>query len=84
MALNIKNERAEKLARDLAKSTGEGITTTVTRALQERFERVRAQQGVGLAEQLLNIGKSCAAHLKGKSRSIDHGEMLYDRRGLPR
>jgi antitoxin VapB len=37
-----------------------------------------------LADQLLTIGKDCAAHLKKPFRTIDHGKMLYDERGLPK
>jgi antitoxin VapB len=33
---------------------------------------------------LLVIGRDCAAHLKKPFRTIDHGEMLYDDRGLPK
>jgi antitoxin VapB len=84
MALNIKNPKTEKLARELAKSTGEGITTAVTRALDERLERVRVKHGASLANHLLRIATDCAAHLKGASRSADHGELLYDEKGLPR
>jgi antitoxin VapB len=40
MALNIKSEEADKLARDLANVTGESITTAVTVALKERLARV--------------------------------------------
>ena len=32
----------------------------------------------------LAIGKDCAARLKEPFRSADHGDLLYDERGLPR
>ncbi len=38
---------------------------------------------VGLAERLLAIGKDCAPHLKEPFRSAEHGDLLYDERGLP-
>ena len=41
MALNIKDETADRLARELAAETGESITTAVTVAIRERLERVR-------------------------------------------
>ncbi len=41
MALNIKDERADRLARELAEETGESITTAVTIAVRERLERLR-------------------------------------------
>lgn len=84
MSLNIKNDEAHRLAEKLALLTGESMTTAVTRALRERLERVEAGRGAGLAAQLLSIGRDCAAHLREPFRSIDHGELLYDERGLPR
>ncbi len=41
MALNIKDDTADRLARELAAATGESITTAVTTAVRERLERVR-------------------------------------------
>ena len=84
MGLNIKNREAHQLAEELSKLTGESMTTAVTIALRERLARVRQQQGLGLADRLLAIGKDCAVHLKEPFRSADHGEILYDERGLPR
>jgi len=84
MSLNIKSERAHRLARELAQATGENMTAAVTVAVQERLERVRRQRDGSLADRLLAIGKDCAAHLKDPYRTIDHGELLYDERGLPR
>ncbi|MGH6958010.1 MAG: type II toxin-antitoxin system VapB family antitoxin [Caulobacteraceae bacterium] len=43
MALSIKTEEADRLARDLARMTGETITEAVTAALRERCARVRGQ-----------------------------------------
>ena len=84
MALNIKNDQAQKLAQELADLTGESMTAAVTEALRERLDRVRQEQGAGLAERLLTIGKDCAAHLKAPYRTVDHGDLLYDQKGLPR
>jgi antitoxin VapB len=84
MSLNIKNQEAHKLAQQLAKSTGETLTEAVTRALRERLNRIRTERGTGLADRLTRIGKDCAAHLKEPFRSIDHGDLLYDEKGLPR
>jgi antitoxin VapB len=84
MGLNIKNPQAHLMAEELSKLTGESMTTAVTIALRERLERIRQQQGLGLADRLLAIGKDCAVRLKEPFRSADHGEILYDERGLPR
>jgi antitoxin VapB len=84
MSLNIKNEEAHKLGRELAKLTGESVTAAVTVAIRERLERVRRERGASLADRLLAIGKDCAEHLREPYRSVDHAELLYDERGLPR
>jgi antitoxin VapB len=83
VALNIKNDDAQKLARQLSELTGETLTAAVTEAVRERLERVRSEQETGLADRLLRIGKDCAAHLKEPFRSADHADLLYDERGLP-
>ena len=84
MSLNIKSDEAHRLARQLAQLTGESKTEAVTRAMAERLGRVDHERSGGLANRLLAIGRDCAAHLKEPYRSIDHGEWLYDDRGLPR
>ena len=84
MGLNIKNKETYRLAEELAKLTGESMTTAITVALHERLERLRQQRDVSLADRLLAIGKDCAAHLKEPLRSGDYDDLLYDQRGLPR
>ncbi len=84
MALNLKNKKTEELVQELSRLTGESLTTAVTEAVRERLERVRTEQGSGLADRLTSIGRDCAAHLKEPFRSADHGELLYDDKGLPR
>jgi antitoxin VapB len=84
MALNIKNEKTQKLAQELAKLTGESMTAAITEAVRERLDRVRGEHGISLADRLVKIGKDCAAHLQEPYRSVDHGELLYNEKGLPR
>lgn len=81
MSLNIKNEEAHKLARQLAAATGESMAVAVTKAVRERLHRVQVERRGGLAARLLEIGRDCAAHLKGP---VDHDALLYDEKGLPR
>jgi antitoxin VapB len=80
MGLNIKNDEAHLLARELAKLTGESLTA----AVRERLDRIRRENATGLAERLLAIGRDCAARLKEPYRSADHADLPYDERGLPR
>jgi antitoxin VapB len=85
MALSLKHPEADRLARELADSTGEGITEAVITALRERLARLkkRRRSGRPLSEELRAIGERVAAMPVLDSRSPD--EILgYDDRGLPR
>ncbi len=84
MSLNIKDEETHRLARELAKITGESMTAAVNEAIRERLERVRGKSKEDLAERLLRIGRECAAHMKEPYKSIDHGDLLYDEKGMPK
>jgi antitoxin VapB len=80
MSLNIKNEETHRLIQELASLTGETMTAAVTEAVRERLERVRSK---GMAERIMKISRECGARLKGKPLP-DHGELLYDEKGLPK
>ena len=60
------------------------MTAAVTIAVRERLDRVRREQGASLADRLVEIGQDCAKRLNEPLRSTDHGDLLYDERGLPR
>jgi antitoxin VapB len=84
MSLNIKNKDAHKLARQLARLTGESMTKRSPRRSANDCKRVRDKQAASLSDRLLEIGKDCAARLKEPFRSGDHGDLLYDEKGLPK
>jgi len=84
MGLNIKNEETYRLVEELARLTGETMTAAVTEAVRERLDRIRREADGPLSERLLVIGKDCARRLEEPFRSADHGDLLYDERGLPR
>jgi antitoxin VapB len=84
MSLNIKNEKTHRLAQELARLTGESMTAAVSEAIRERLERVRGKSRMGVAERVMKIAKECAPLWKEPFRSIDHGELLYDEKGLPK
>jgi antitoxin VapB len=44
MALSIKTEEADRLARELSRLTGETMTDAITTAMRERLERLRAER----------------------------------------
>ena len=52
--------------------------------MSSRIKNKKSFRRVGLAQRLLAIGKDCAAHLKEPFRSVEHGDLLYDERGLPK
>jgi antitoxin VapB len=60
------------------------LTAAVTEVVRERLNRVRRERGGDLAERLLVIGRDCAAHHKEPFRTVNHEDMLYDDRGLPK
>jgi antitoxin VapB len=83
MALSIKDPEADRLAREVAKATGETLTMAVVQALRERLARVRRPRGPRLSEELLKIGRRCARLPVQDTRSTD--EIVgYDEHGLPR
>ncbi len=85
MSLNIKNEDTCRLAGELARLTGETMTRAITVALEERLERERRQRGARARLQKMRAIARRSARLLGEGRPpADHGDLLYDERGLPR
>ena len=85
MSINIKNEETCRLANDLAQLTGETMTGAITVALRERLARERSERSAeARVKRLLAIGKRCAAMLRDGPSAVEHGDFLYDERGLPK
>lgn len=84
MALNIRNPEADKLARAIAKLTGENKTEVVVTALRDRLDRLRRRRGRSrLADELDEIALHCAKLRILDARTAD--EILgYDEHGLTR
>ena len=84
MALSIKSLETERLAREIAKKTGESLTGAIQKALQERLERLnKHRRNQALAAQIDDILRRVDAMPVLDSRSAD--EILdYDENGLPR
>ncbi|MEW6278695.1 MAG: type II toxin-antitoxin system VapB family antitoxin [Candidatus Eremiobacterota bacterium] len=82
MALSIKDDEADRLARELARHTGETLTQAVIVALRERLERVAPSAGSTLLEDLERIVERNARRRILDRRPED--EILgYDESGLP-
>jgi antitoxin VapB len=83
MALNIKDDGADRLVRELAAETGESITTAVTVAARERLERLRgAVPRQQRRQELMNIAQRSAGRPVRDRRSAE--EIVgYGADGLP-
>lgn len=86
MSLNIKNPEAHALAERVAKLVGETLTEAVTVALRERLERIErtAEFDEERYRALKALVKDSRRLWREPLLSIDHGELLYDERGLPK
>jgi len=60
------------------------MTEAVTVSLRERLQRVRQAQREPRIERLQRIVDDMASRFKEPYKSIDHGELLYDEKGLPK
>lgn len=83
MALSIRNQHAEKLARAVAAESGETLTQAIIRALEERLERLRGKRRLtDTTREILKISERCSALPDMDPRSPD--EILgYDPNGIP-
>jgi antitoxin VapB len=87
MALHLTNPRTDRLARELAKKTGESLTDAVNTALQERLDRVAERKKSDedkFVADLLKIARGAKGLRKQKKSSVELFDDLYDEDGLPR
>jgi antitoxin VapB len=84
MALNIKDARTDRLARELARLTGQSITEAVAQAIEEKLQTERRRRGKLIDRDMLRkIVERIAAQPFADERSAE--EILgYDEHGLPR
>lgn len=80
MAFSIKNDEADRLARELAGATGETLTDAVLNALRERLERERRRPG--MTARLKALVEEAAGYPVLDDRTAE--EIIgYDQAGLP-
>jgi len=83
MALNIKHPEADRLARALARATGESLTDAVLTAIKERLQREMGRADrEALRQDLLRIQRHYTAGCIGNAQSADES-IGYDEYGLP-
>jgi antitoxin VapB len=82
MALNIKDPSTERSVRELAAATGEGVTATIRKAVEEKLARVRRERG---RDRLAEV-RAISAHYRALP-VIDSGSkgeaVEYDEHGAP-
>ena len=85
MSLNIKNDETCRLAGELARLTGETMTGAITGALRERLERKKRERNVETrVQEMRTIAERCAKLMGPGPSAVEHGNVLYDERGLPK
>ena len=83
MALSIKSDEADRLARELAAETGETLTEAVETALRERLEREHARNAASMRARLARLTADAAAMRVADDRTPE--EIIgYEEAGLPR
>lgn len=84
MALSIKHDEADRLARALVRETGETLTEAVVTALRERLDRIRHPgRAKRIRAEIQAIKQRVATLPVRDSRTAD--EIIgYDEDGLPR
>ena len=83
MALSIKSDEADRLARKLAAETGETLTEAVENALRERLEREHARHEASMRTRLARLAADVATLRISDDRTPE--EIIgYDDNGLPR
>jgi antitoxin VapB len=84
MPLNIKDAEADRLARELAASTGETLTEAVLNALRERLARQRQRRPAPRsAKEILREARGRLARLPVQDQRSAEEILGYDDMGLP-
>ncbi|HEV2201629.1 MAG TPA: type II toxin-antitoxin system VapB family antitoxin [Bryobacteraceae bacterium] len=82
MSLNVKDPEAHRLAQAIAVETGESLTKVVIDSLRERQARLEKRKSKASLGELMAIAKRASRAVKRPY--VDHCELLYDERGLPK
>jgi antitoxin VapB len=84
MALNIKDDETDKLAREVAERAGESLTEAIRTALQERLQRLSGRQRVAIQREKINEILQRLDALPRKTDLTDEEILGYDEHGIPR
>ena len=83
MALSIKNEEVDRLAREVAERAGESLTEAVLNALRERLERMTGRSKTQLLREDIARMQARIAELTVRDLRSDDEILGYDDCGLP-
>jgi antitoxin VapB len=84
MAMSIKSIQVERLARELARTTGESLTGAIEKALKERLERLKQGSREHLVRSQLEEIISRVDRLPVLDSRTPDEILGYDEHGLPR
>jgi antitoxin VapB len=84
VALNIKDSEADRLARELAATTGETLTQAVLNALRERLARQRQKRpSPRKPSDVLRDAQQRLSHIPVRDNHTADEILGYDEKGLP-
>lgn len=84
-ALNIKNEEAYRLVKELADREDKSMTTVVIEAVREKLDRTRSPQiNEARMQYWLDFGQRVREATPSELLALDPDEFLYDENGLPK
>ena len=81
MALSIKSDEADALARELSRLTGESLTDTVTESLRQRLDRER--RGGDSVFEAIARARALIGEVPPGMDAARSADFLYDEDGLP-
>jgi antitoxin VapB len=82
VSLNVKDPEAHRLAQAIARETGESLTKVVIESLRERYDKIEKRKGKASLTELMAIAKRASRAVKRPY--VEHGQLLYDKHGLPK
>jgi antitoxin VapB len=83
MAISLKDEKSDRLARELARRTGESLTQAVRTALEERLQRLSGRSRVETIREKLNDILGRVDQLPIRDSRPEHEILGYNESGVP-
>lgn len=83
MALSIKDPDVDRLARKLAKITGENITEAIYNALEERLEKETGRKRTSMFRDEVKRIQDRISRLPQKGQQTDEDLIGYNEHGIP-